>query len=72
MAYLLLRDQPSSPERWSLGGARLAGSALFSKEHRLTLAYANPQRYARSAELFAEACEFVPGGVNSTAAGACE
>jgi len=33
----------------------------------LTLAYANADRYARSRELFAEACEFVPGGVNSTA-----
>jgi len=33
----------------------------------LTLAYANAHRYARSRELFAEACEFVPGGVNSTA-----
>ena len=33
----------------------------------MTLAYANADRYARSRELFAEACEFVPGGVNSTA-----
>ncbi|SDR61837.1 glutamate-1-semialdehyde 2,1-aminomutase [Rhizobiales bacterium GAS191] len=33
----------------------------------MTLAYANAHRYARSRELFAEACEFVPGGVNSTA-----
>jgi glutamate-1-semialdehyde 2,1-aminomutase len=33
----------------------------------LTLAYANPHRYVRSAELFAEACELIPGGVNSTA-----
>jgi glutamate-1-semialdehyde 2,1-aminomutase len=33
----------------------------------LTHAYANPHRYARSAALFAEACEIVPGGVNSTA-----
>lgn len=29
--------------------------------------YQNPQRYARSAELFAKACEVIPGGVNSTA-----
>ena len=33
----------------------------------MTRAYANPHRYARSAALFAEACELVPGGVNSTA-----
>jgi glutamate-1-semialdehyde 2,1-aminomutase len=33
----------------------------------LTRAYANPHRYARSAALFREACEIVPGGVNSTA-----
>jgi glutamate-1-semialdehyde 2,1-aminomutase len=33
----------------------------------VTRAYANPHRYARSAALFAEACELVPGGVNSTA-----
>jgi len=33
----------------------------------LTRAYAHPLRYARSAALYAEACEFVPGGVNSTA-----
>ncbi|MFI5014438.1 MAG: aspartate aminotransferase family protein [Hyphomicrobiales bacterium] len=33
----------------------------------MTLAYANARRYARSRELFAEACESIPGGVNSTA-----
>ena len=33
----------------------------------MTLTYANPHRYAHSKALFTEACELVPGGVNSTA-----
>lgn len=33
----------------------------------MSTSYRNPQRYQKSAALFAKACELIPGGVNSTA-----